>query len=386
MSQPCRIAIVAGETSGDILGADLMRAMKKRNPELVFEGIGGERMIEEGFSSLFPMERLSVMGFAEVIKRLPELLGIRSKLRKHWLQSPPDVFIGIDAPDFNLALERSLHQHNIPVAHYVSPSVWAWREKRVDKIKGNLDLMLTLFPFEVEFYKKHAIPAVFVGHPLADEIPMDYSVNDFRQTLKLPENAQIIGVLPGSRGSELKYLAEPFIQACAILKQQFPQLIFILPTANQRMKQRFEDIKHSLKVDIDITLYDGHSHEVMAASDVLLMASGTAALEGMLFGKPMVVAGKTSALTMAIIRWFNWLKVKYVTLPNNLLNEGVVPELLQEDVTVDNIVAEVKRQLSLPSNELETMKTRFNEMHQQLRCDASATAAQLLHQRFGLDK
>ncbi|MCK5727003.1 MAG: lipid-A-disaccharide synthase [Thiotrichaceae bacterium] len=379
-----RIAIIAGEASGDILGSRLMIALHALNPEIQFEGIGGEGMIAEGFNSLFPMERLSVMGFTEVIGRLPELLSIRRQLLKRWKHNPPDLLIGIDAPDFNLKLEAKLHDVGVKVAHYVSPSVWAWRSSRVKKMQGKLDLMLCLFPFEASFYQKHQIPVHYVGHPLADEISLQNSVLEARAKLSLDKNAKVLAILPGSRGSELKYLAEDFILTAQRLQASSPKLILIAPMATVKLKQIFQDQLNKLAPDLVISLVNQQSREVMAAADVVLMASGTAVLEGMLLAKPMVAAGRLSSLTAWIIRVTGMLNVKYYTLPNNLADEALVTELIQEEVTVNNLVRAVENCFALSLDERHQLEEKYTQIHQQLRKDASKVAAHALVQSFDL--
>lgn len=368
-----KIAIVAGEVSGDILGSRLILSLKKQIPDLIFEGIGGTEMEQAGCKCLYPMERLSVMGFAEVLSRLFELLRIRKNLIKHWIQNPPDLIIGIDAPDFNLGLEKKLHMAGIKTVHYVSPSIWAWRENRVKKMVGNIDLMLTLFPFEVEFYKKHNINAVFVGHPLADEIPLSSNQAAARIALKLPENKKILALLPGSRSSEIKRLAPAFLLATRQLCKKYPDLIIVAPMANQKMRALFESIKNKVVPELAIQIVNGNSRQVMEAADLILMASGTAVLEGMLIGRPMVAAYKISPITLKIIRLFNMFKVEHFTLPNNLAGEVLVPELMQEDVTVENLVNAVERLLTEGENSY--CQQRFLAIHHQLRKNASDAAA-----------
>lgn len=379
-----RIAIVAGEKSGDILGARLIQALNAQHvdADLYFEGIGGEEMLAQGFDSFFPMERLSVMGFTEVIRRLPELLSIRRNLIQRWLKSPPDLFIGIDAPDFNLKLEAHLYQANIKTVHYVSPSIWAWRQKRVHKIKGNLDLMLTLFPFEATFYEKHDVPVAFIGHPLADEVPLKNNQHDARQQLQLELKSKVLAILPGSRGSELKYLAEPFIKALQRLQHKDPALVLIAPMVNDKLYQRFEQQCIDYAPKLNIILIKGNSRQVMMAADYILMASGTAVLEGMFIGRPMVAAGKLSTITVKIIRLFGMLNTTYYTLPNNLANESLVTELIQEDVTVDNLVTSIEAMFSLSDERKHYLLTKFAELHKTLRQDASKKAADILTQKF----
>ncbi len=379
------IAIIAGETSGDILGSRLIASLKKLNPDMKFEGIGGKEMEAQGCDCLYPMEKLAVMGFTEVIKRLPELLGIRRNLIKRWLKSKPDLVIGIDAPDFNLKLEAKLHKAGIKVAHYVSPSVWAWRSKRVKKMHGNLDLMLTLFPFEADFYHRHDIPVAFVGHPLADEIPLISDQQPARKALGLRAHSKILAVLPGSRASEIKYLAGDFIQTAQQLQLENPDLVCLAPMVNEKLASKFTQLCNDVAPDLDITIVRGESRQVMAAADVILLASGTAVLEGMFVGRPMVAAGKLSPVTVWLIRKFGSLNVTYYTLPNNLANDELVPEFIQEDVSVYNLVVAVKQMLNLDTEKRKHLLQQFNTLHRQLRKNASDTAARTLVEKFNLN-
>jgi len=366
-----RIALVAGEASGDILGAGLMRALKSRNPAIQFEGIGGPLMAAEGLLSRVPMERLSVMGLVEVLGRLRELLRIRRQLGDHWLASPPDVFIGIDAPDFNLGLEQRLRAGGIPTVHYVSPSVWAWREGRVKKIARAVDLILCLLPFEVPFYDRHRVDARFVGHTLADDIPLEPDVTAARTALGLAQDATYIALLPGSRGGEVERLGPLFLDAAEHCLRRSPQLQFLLPAANAARRAQIEQQLAGRK--LPLTLVDGRSREVMLASDAVLLASGTAALEGMLLKKPMVVAYRFAALSWAIIS--RLVKVRFVALPNLLADEELVPELLQHDATPDKLAASLLAQLEDEPRRA-ALQARFVQLHQQLRQNASARSAE----------
>lgn len=379
-----RIAIVVGEASGDILGSRLIKSLRELNPEMEFEGIGGPEMLEQGFKSLYDMERLSVMGIVEVFRRLPELLRIRKDLYEKWSSTPPDLMIGIDAPDFNLKLESRLHEAGVPVAHYVSPSVWAWRSGRVKKMRGHIDLVLTLFPFEAEFYEKETIPVAFVGHPLADDVALQSDKGKARNQLNFDKDAKLLAILPGSRSSEIKYLAKEFVLAAQILNKNNPNLQFLAPMANANMNEKFAAIVQKHAPELDITFVDGNSRLVMEASDWILMASGTAVLEGMLVGRLMVAAGKMSSITAAIIRISKTLKVKYFTLPNNLANESLVSELIQEDVTVENIVREVERMMNMPEAEANEILEKFETQHLRLRKNASDNAARILAEKFSL--
>lgn len=373
-----RIAMIAGEASGDILGSRLIKSLKKIYPDAHFEGIGGSEMIQQGFESIYLLERLSVMGVFEVLPRLFELLKIRKTLIQRWLDNPPDLFIGIDAPDFNFKLERALFQANIPTAHYVSPNLWAWRQGRIKKIMGSMDVMLTLFPFELELYKKHNVNAEFVGHPLADEIPLEIGTKEARKTLGLAQDAYILALLPGSRMSEIKYLTADFLKAAKTLKQKHPDWEFVVPLLNEKVKTAFSEIKQAVAPDLTLKIIDGQSRSVMSASDQILLASGTAVLEGMLIGRPMVAAYRFAPLTAYVFRLFKMMKAKYFTLPNNLADEYIVPELLQEQVTVENLVKELEQQYDQSKIEKQALLERFKKIHKTLKQNASERAANVL--------
>lgn len=377
-----RIAIIAGEASGDLLAARLILALKELKPDLVFEGIAGPEMQAAGCTSLFPMEKLSVMGLVEVLKDLPALLSIRKQLKECWTATPPDLFIGVDAPDFNLPLASKLHAEGIPTVHYVSPSIWAWREKRVKKIQGNIDLMLTLFPFEVDFYKKHQVAAQFVGHPLADEVQFNASTRDARQALGLDLSKPVLGVLPGSRTKEVQALGTVFLQTAQELKARYPDLQIVIPIIRTDLKTQLQEIQQQVAADLPVIYLQGQSRLLIQASDYLLMASGTAVLEGMLAGRLMVAAYRVSPLTWWIIHTFKLAKVKYVTLPNNLAGEELVPELLQDRATVPELVAALESLMALPTERRTYLVQRFQELHSQLHRDASANAAKAIMERF----
>lgn len=377
-----RIAIIAGEASGDLLAARLILALKELKPDLVFEGIAGPEMQAAGCTSLFPMEKLSVMGLVEVLKDLPALLSIRKQLKERWTATPPDLFIGVDAPDFNLPLAAKLHAEGIPTVHYVSPSIWAWREKRVKKIQGNIDLMLTLFPFEVDFYKKYQVAAQFVGHPLADEVQFNVSTRDARQQLGLDASKPVLGVLPGSRTKEVQALGAVFLQTAQQLKAKYPELQIVIPIIRTDLKTRLQEIQQQIAADLPVIYLQGQSRLLMQASDYLLMASGTAVLEGMLAGRLMVAAYRVSPLTWWIIHTFKLAKVRYVTLPNNLACEELVPELLQDRATVSELVAALESLMNLPAERRSYLLQRFQELHSQLHRDASVNAAKAIMERF----
>jgi len=372
--KPLRIAIVAGEMSGDLLGSNLINAIKVQNPNVEFFGIGGPKMIEAGCRSLFPMERLSVMGIVEVLGRLPELLSIRKSLFNHFTQQPPDLFIGIDAPDFNLPLALKLRNKGITTAHYVSPSVWAWRKKRVFKIKKAVDLMLTLLPFEASFYEEHHVPVQFVGHPLADLIDINLDTALAKEHWGHAKDDQVVAVLPGSRGGELKYMGPLFIDVMHRCFRLNPQLKFMVPLANAARKNQFEDQLAQSGYELPVQLIDGHAREVMAGSDAVLVTSGTATLEAMLLKRPMVVAYKWGRITHAIIS--RLVNTAYISLPNLLANEALVPEFIQEQACPEALAKSLLAQLR---EERQTcLHKRYTELHRQLACNASQKSAKAL--------
>ena len=365
------IGIVVGEASGDILGAALISELRKLYPNAEFSGIGGPRMLELGFHSFFPQDRLAVMGLIEPLKRLPELLRIRNFLREHFIANPPAVFIGIDSPDFTISLERSLKEKNIKTVHYVSPSVWAWRQKRIFKIAKSVDLMLTLLPFEAAFYEKHNVPVEFVGHHLADEIPEHIDKFQARRELGIPEHARVVALLPGSRASEVERMGSLFMHAAVFCLEQDPELLFYIPAANS---DRYRQLHLQLNdyVDFSLQLFNGNSHKVMAAADVVLLASGTVTLEALLLKKPMVVAYKMAPLSFRILSWL--VKTPYVSLPNLLAGKMLVPELLQDQATPEKLSAAVLNYFENPEETQQLVNT-FAEMHTNLKRGASARAA-----------
>ncbi len=374
-----RIGIVAGEASGDILGSSLMQAIKRKHPEVTFEGVGGPLMIAEGFNSHIPMDRLSVMGFVEPLKRLPELLRIRRDLKEHFISTPPDLFIGIDSPDFTLNIELALRNEGILTAHYVSPSVWAWRQGRVKKIARAVDRMLTLLPFEAEFYHQHNVPVTFVGHPLADKFSTDLDElaiqkQAARGTLSLDNEGTIVALLPGSRGGEVKLLGQPFIETARWCLHQRSDLKFVIPAANDQRRQQLETLIKEHGKGLPITLVDGQSQTVMAAADVVLMASGTTTLEALLLKKPMVVAYRLAAFTYFIAS--RLVKSPYFSLPNLLAGEEMVPEVLQNDVRPEMLGPLVLERLH--DDAQAQVVERFTEIHKALKLNASERAADVL--------
>lgn len=367
-----RIGIVAGEISGDAIAADFIRAIKARYPHAEFEGVAGEQMQDAGCHQLFPLERLSVMGFSEVLGRLKELLNIRKQLVQHFISNPPDVFVGVDAPDFNLTLERRLKEAGVPTVHYVSPSVWAWREKRVKKIARAVDLILTLFPFEVEFYARHHVRAQFVGHPMADAIEMTPNKNDARQELELPQDKKIVALLPGSRRSEVKKLGELLIQTAQACLTEDSSLHFVSPMATPAIHDMFDTMLQEQAPSLPITLTSGKSRQAIQASDVVLLASGTATLETALLKRPMVVCYRVQALSYWIMK--RLATVEHISLPNNLSGKSLVPEFIQERATVENLTSAVMGFLNNPQISENAVKA-FYEIHQSLKQNASERAA-----------
>ncbi|MGE1156352.1 lipid-A-disaccharide synthase [Pseudomonas kitaguniensis] len=361
-----RIALVAGEASGDILGAGLMRALKAQHPAVEFIGVGGPLMQAEGLTSYFPMERLSVMGLVEVLGRLRELLARRKLLIRTLIEEKPDVFIGIDAPDFTLTIELNLRQAGIKTVHYVSPSVWAWRQKRVLKIREGCDLMLTLLPFEARFYEEQGVPVRFVGHTLADTIPLHADCAAARAELGLPDGP-LVALMPGSRGGEVGRLGALFFDAAERLHALKPGLRFVLPCASPQRRAQIETLLEGR--NLPLTLLDGQSHLALAACDAVLIASGTATLEALLYKRPMVVAYRLAPLTFWILK--RMVKSPYISLPNLLAQRLLVPELLQDDATPEALA-----QALLPLIDGGEEQTRgFDDIHRTLRRDASNQAA-----------
>jgi lipid-A-disaccharide synthase len=371
---PVRIGVVAGEVSGDLLGAGLLKSLKQRIPDIQCEGIGGPEMIAQGCHSLFPMERLSVLGITEVLGRYFEISGIRRRLLKHFLSNPPDVFIGIDSSGFNLGLEQKLKQAGVPTVHYVSPQIWAWRGWRIRRIRRAVDHMLVLFPFEEKYYRARQVPVTFVGHPLADQIPDVPDRDAFRQKLKLPLDATIIALLPGSRTSELTAHADLFVRTVSWLHARNKQLSFIAPFVNRQTRMIFEDaIKKHDAWDLPMTRMFGHSRDAIAASDIVLLASGTAALEAALLKRPMVVTYKVSFFSHLLIKMFS--QVKLYSMPNNLAGHELVPELFQRNAVPKKLGEAIEYYLSNPAR-VKLICKEYQKIHDQLRRNADEYAAE----------
>jgi lipid-A-disaccharide synthase len=373
MSKPIRIGMVAGEPSGDVLAAGMVAELKRQYPDAVIEGIGGPNMINAGFHSLFDMETLSVMGLVEVLSHLPAILKVKKQLLAHFEQNPPDIFVGIDAPDFNLRVEKALKARGIKTMHYVSPTVWAWREKRIHKIAKAANRVLGLFPFEQQVYDKYNVPYTFVGHTMADAIAIVPDQRASRDALGIDGNASVLAVLPGSRRGEVDTLLPVFLETIEAIHAKRSDIQFLIPAANEH---RFAQIKAILleadnaEERLPIQVTQGTSRDAMIASDVILLASGTATLEAMLCKRPMVAAYKLAPLTYKIMQ--RLYKAPFFTLPNLLADEAIIPELLQEEVNAENMSNQL---LNFFESDNSALISRFTDLHHTLKCNADKTAA-----------
>ncbi|MBI3141013.1 MAG: lipid-A-disaccharide synthase [Rhodocyclales bacterium] len=368
-----RIAMVAGEASGDLLAGHLIAALRKQLPEACFFGIGGPKMQAAGFEALYPAEKLAVRGYAEVLLHYREITGIRRRLAAELLRSPPDAFIGVDAPDFNLDLERRLKARGIPAIHFVSPSIWAWRGGRIRGIAKSVSHMLALFPFEEALYRRHGIPVSYVGHPLADMIPPEVSQAAARERLGLPQEQRVFALLPGSRQSELYYMAATFIETAKRLHERFADARFLVPLATRQTRDLFEQALYDCKAqDLPVTRMFGHAQDAMAASDGVLVASGTATLEAALLKRPMVIAYRMSPWSWRIMRRMAYQP--YVGLPNILAGRFVVPEFLQDDATPENL-AQALGNLVEDRETCRRLGDVFAALHAQLRQNTAEKAA-----------
>lgn len=365
-----RIGMVAGEASGDLLAGLLLGGMRQRWPELVAQGIGGPGMAAQGFEAWWPHDKLAVRGYVEVLSHYRELLGIRNQLGERLLKDKPDLFIGVDAPDFNLELETRLKAAGIRTVHFVSPSIWAWRGKRIEKIRKAVDEVLCIFPFEPPIYAKQGIAATYVGHPLADTIPLEVPRAAARTALGLADADTVVALLPGSRRSEIQYIAPRLIAAAAQMNALRPGLRYLLPVV-PGLRHLVEPLRRQHAEQVAVELVDGRSHEVLAACDVTLVASGTATLEAALFKRPMVICYAMHALS-----WQMMKRMKYqpwVGLPNILLRDFAVPELLQGDATPERLAHATLAWLD-DAARCAALRTRFEALHRQLRCDTARTA------------
>lgn len=368
-----RIAMVAGEASGDLLASHLIQALKAKLPNAEFYGIGGPKMLGQGFKAWHPLEKLAVRGYAEVLRHYREISGIRSDLKRRLLADPPDVFIGVDAPDFNLALEKSLKQNGIPSIHYVSPSIWAWRGKRINKIGAAVSRILALFPFEPALYEKRGIPVSYVGHPLADMLPLEDGRNSARELFDLPAQQPVFALLPGSRQSELQYMADTFIATAREIHKKLPNALFLVPLATRETRLLFETALYRCAArDLPMRLLFGHAHDAMMASDAVLVASGTATLEAALLKRPMAIVYKMTSFSYHIMRRMGYLP--YVGLPNILAGRFVVPEFIQDDATPENLAQAL---LNFYSDKASCARISevFREIHLQLKQNTAEKAA-----------
>ena len=373
MSKPIRIGMVAGEPSGDILAAGMVAELKRQYPDAIIEGIGGPNMIDAGFHSLFDMETLSVMGLVEVLAHLPAILKVKKQLLAHFEQNPPDIFVGVDAPDFNLRVEKALKARGIKTMHYVSPTVWAWREKRIHKIAKAANRVLGLFPFEQQVYDKYNVPYTFVGHTMADAIALEPDQSAARQVLGVDSKPPVLAVLPGSRRGEVDTLLPVFLETIEAIHAKRSDIQFLIPAANEH---RLAQIKALLleadnaEARLPIQVTQGTSRDAMIASDVILLASGTATLEAMLCKRPMVAAYSLAPLTYKIMQ--RLYKAPFFTLPNLLANEAIIPELLQEEVNAENMSNQL---LNFFESDNSALIARFTDLHHTLKCNADKTAA-----------
>ncbi|OTG87798.1 lipid-A-disaccharide synthase [Acinetobacter sp. ANC 3832] len=372
LNRKLKIGIVVGEVSGDTLGAKLIRSFREQGIEAEFEGIGGPQMIAEGFNSYYPMDILSVMGIVEVLKDIKKLFAVRDGLVETWTKNPVDIFIGIDAPDFNLRLSKSIKQHNLPIktVQYVSPSVWAWRQGRVHGIKASIDLVLCLFPFEKAFYQQFDVPAAFVGHPLASQLPLQNSILDAKQELGLDLSQKHIALLPGSRRGEIERLGPLVLSAAEIIHKKYPEYEFLIPAINDARKSQIQELlkqypeslvsKVRLMENLDAESKIGR--QVMNASNIVALASGTATLEAMLLHRPMVTFYKLNWLTYIIVKLM--VKIQYYSLPNIVAGKKVIQELIQSDATPENLAAEIEKLMNVETAQIQVMQ--LITMHKKL--------------------
>lgn len=384
-----RLGLIAGEPSGDLIAAKALAGLKLIDPQVRPEGIGGPHLAAAGLDIWHPMHALSVFGYVDAIKRFPSLVRIYSDVKNRWLREPPAVFLGVDAPDFNLLLEHRLRREGVPTIHFVGPSIWAWRYERIHYIREAVSHMLVLFPFEQAIYEKEGIPVTYVGHPMADAIPIEPNQFAARERLGLNQQARIVAILPGSRASEIKLLAPRFLQAAQLLQKTDPTLQFVVPMVNVHRAKEFEEylkqfpvknIRTVMAQEQAIGIADPIAWSVLEACDVALVASGTATLETALFKKPMVISYAVSPLVRKVMAWKSGQQRPYlpwVGLPNVLLNDFAVPELIQEDATPDNLAREISSLLR-DEQRCERIRIRFTELHHTLRCNTPVRVAQAI--------
>lgn len=367
-----RIGIVAGESSGDLLGAGLIEAIRESNPDVEFEGVAGPEMIAKGCRALFPADKLSIMGLVDAVIHYRELRGIRDQLRDHFLADPPDLVVGIDVPDFNLTLLEQLHSQGIATIQYVSPQVWAWRKRRVKKIARAVDRVLTLFPFEADFYKDNNVPVSYVGHPFADQIPMSAEQDLGREALGLIKDRPVVAILPGSRVSEVKHLASVFLETANWCYARNSEIQFVVPLANAAVKQVFLEYSQKLNLDLPITIIDGQARQAMQAADVILLSSGTATLEALLLKRPMVVAYRFSWLNYYLLRLL--VHIRFFSLPNLLAAKELVPEYVQNRARPDVMGTHLLEYLHKPEL-VQQLVECFTSIHHELRQQTNKKAA-----------
>ncbi len=376
------VGVVANEASGDLLGAALVRELRELIPTARFVGVAGPQMQAAGCETLFAMERLSVMGLTEVLRHLPELLGLRRDLVRFFLAERPDVFIGVDAPDFNLGLERRLREAGIRTVHLVSPTVWAWRPGRVKGIRRAVDLMLSVFPFEETFLRQHGVPATYVGHPLADEIPLEVNRDEVRARLGLSLDVPVIALLPGSRVGEMQRLAGPFIDAARLCLAARPDLRFVVPLVNARLRELFAAELAQRAPDLPVTLLDGRSREAIAAADCVLTASGTATLETLLLKRPMVVAYRVHPLSYHLVKRLGLVKVPYIAMSNLLAGQALAPEFIQDRCRPDLLASALLEWLDAPER-IVGIQAEYGRIHLSLRRHAAREAARAVLKLIG---
>ncbi|GBE08234.1 MAG TPA: lipid-A-disaccharide synthase [Gammaproteobacteria bacterium] len=380
--QTFKIGIVAGEVSGDLLAAGLIRELRQYPYTFEFTGIAGPKMLEQACESLYPMKKLTLMGLDGLFGRLSEILQIRRSLVHYFEAKPPDLFIGIDAPDFNLGLEKKLRKAGIPVLHYVSPTVWAWRKYRLRSMRHSIDRILVLFPFELDFYRQHKLNAKLVGHPMVRDINSDPDIESLRKSFGLSLQKKVIALLPGSRRGEIQRMAGDFLQAAAELSGKHPNLQFVTAMPDSALMDVFEaEVQKTGLKNIDLVRVVGHSRDIMACADILMLASGTAALEAAIVGRPVVVAYKVSWFTKTLVQLL--ARVKYFSMPNNLVGYRLVPELMQDDCTPENLEHEVSRYLS-DEAEVKKVTKVFRQIRESLDIDSDRLAAETVLEMLGL--
>ena len=377
LNRKLKIGIVVGEVSGDTLGAKLIRRFREQGIDAEFEGIGGPQMIAEGFKSYYPMDILSVMGIVEVLKDIKKLFAVRDGLVETWTNNPVDIFVGIDAPDFNLRLSKTIKQKNLPIktVQYVSPSVWAWRQGRVHGIKASIDLVLCLFPFEKAFYQKFQVNSAFVGHPLASQLPLENPIANAKQALGLDLTQKHIALLPGSRRGEIERLAPLVLDAAQLLYKKYPNYVFLIPAINDARKQQIDEIlkQYPEQLRSQIKLLENTGTEskigrmVMDASDIVALASGTATLEAMLLHRPMVTFYKLNWLTYHVVKFM--IKIPYYSLPNIVAGKKVIQELIQNDATPEKLADEIEKLMDIETSKIQSMQ--LLTMHKHLLADNS---------------